>query len=247
MDKALYTAMTGASALMRAQSAVAHNLANVSTNGFKAELVHTEQFQVPGRGLPTRFDVREAKVGFDASTGPLQNTGNELDVALHEGVWLAVLDDAGQEAYTRAGELRLGANGQLTTASGRPVLGPNGPVSVPPREKLLIGADGGISIVPEGQTPQTLAEVGRLKLVRPDQAQLTRGPDGLFRQPADAPAPLPAVGVSLTSGALEGSNVSAAGSLVHMIELQRQFEAQVKLMKSTEENARLSASLMRLS
>ena len=245
MDKALYTAMTGASALMRAQAAVSHNLANVSTHGFKAELVHTEPFKVPGTGLPTRIDVREAKVGFDASVGPLQNTGNELDIALHEGVWLAVLDETGTEAYTRAGELRLGTNGQLTTVDGRPVLGPNGPIAVPPREKLLIGADGVISIVPEGQTPQTLAEVARLKLVRPDQAQLARGPDGLFRQ--DGPPPLPAVGVALTSGALEGSNVSAAGALVQMIELQRQFEAQVKLMKTTDENARLSASLMRLS
>jgi flagellar basal-body rod protein FlgF len=246
MDKALYTAMTGAAALLRSQAAVSHNLANVSTHGFKAELVHTEPFKVPGTGLPTRIDVREAKVGFNASTGPLQNTGNELDVALHEGVWLAVLDQAGNEAYTRTGELRLGGNGQLTTASGYPVLGANGPIGVPPREKLLIGADGAISIVPEGQTPQTLAEVARLKLVRPDQTQLARSPDGLFRLPDAAEAP-PAVGVALTSGALEGSNVSAAGALVQMIELQRRFEAQVKLMKTTDENARLSASLMRLS
>jgi flagellar basal-body rod protein FlgF len=246
MDKALYTAMTGASALMRAQSAVSHNLANVSTNGFKAELVHTEQFQVPGRGLPTRIDVRDAKVGFDASAGPLQNTGNSLDIALHEGVWLAVQDDTGAEAYTRAGEMRIGTNGQLTTVDGHQVLGLSGPVAVPPRQELLIGADGVISIVPEGQTPQTLAEIARLKLVRPDQSQLQRGADGLFRS-QDKQAPLPAVGIALTSGALEGSNVSAAGSLVQMIELQRQFEAQVKLMKTTEENARLSASMMRLS
>lgn len=246
MDKALYTAMTGASTLMRAQAAVAHNLANVSSTAFKAELVHAEAYQVPGRGLPTRIDVRNAQIGFDASTGPLENTGNELDVALHDGVWLAVLDNAGEEAYTRAGQLQIGSNGQLTTAAGYPVLGANGPLSVPPREKLLIGADGGISIIPEGQTPQTLAEVGRLKLVRPVQPQLERGPDGLFRQRGGEP-PIPAAGTALTSGALEGSNVHAAGALVQMIQLQRQFEAQVKLMKTTEENARLSATLMRLS
>lgn len=246
MDKALYTAMTGASALMRAQSAVAHNLANVSSTAFKAQLVHTESFKIPGDGLPTRIAVRDAKIGFDATPGALQNTGNELDVALNEGVWLAVLDNAGQEAYTRAGQLQIGGNGQLTTASGYPVLGPNGPVTVPPREKLLIGADGGISIVPEGQTPQTLAEVGRLKLVVPEQRLLERSPDGLFRQTGGEP-PAPAVGAALTSGALEGSNVHAAGELVKMIELQRQFEAQVKIMKTSEENARLSATLMRLS
>lgn len=246
MDKALYTAMTGASALMRAQAAAAHNLANVSTTGFKAELVHTEPFRVPGDGLPTRVDVREARVGFDASAGPLEQTGNELDIALQEGVWMAVQDEAGAEVYTRAGALRLTSNGQLVTASGQPVLGANGPIAVPPRERLLIGADGTISIVPEGQTAQTLAEVARIRLVRPDQSQLQRRPDGLFALP-EGVAPEPATGPVLTSGALEGSNVNAADVLVRMIELQRQFEAQVKLMKTTEENARLSASLMRLS
>ena len=247
MDKALYTAMTGAQAIMRSQAAVSHNLANVSTVGFKAELVSTQPYQVPSKtALPTRFDAVEARVGFDASVGPLQNTGNPLDLALHEGVWMAVQDDKGQEAYTRAGELRIGSNGQLTTADGRAVLGNNGPIAVPPREQLLIGADGGISIVPQGQTPQTLAEVARIKLIRPEPGRLDRGPDGLFRLSDPRPAP-PAAGVALTSGALEGSNVSAAGSLVQMIELQRQFEAAVKVIKSTEENARLSASLMRLS
>lgn len=247
MDKALYTAMTGASAILRSQAAVAHNLANVSTVGFKAELVSTEPFKVPSKtALPTRFDAVEAKVGFDSTVGPLQNTGNPLDIALHEGVWMAVQDANGQEAYTRAGELRIGSNGLLTTADGRLVLGTNGPLAVPPRESLLIGADGGLSIVPEGQTPQTLAEVGRIKLVRPEPGRLERGPDGLFRLTDPQPAP-PATGVALTSGALEGSNVSAAGSLVQMIELQRQFETQIKLIKSTDENARLSSSLMRLS
>jgi len=246
MDKALYTAMTGASAVLRSQAAVAHNLANVSTVGFKAELVSTRPFQVEGTGLPSRYAAVEAKVGFDASQGGLQNTGNELDIALHDGVWMAVLDRNGQEAYTRAGELRLTSNGQLTTADGKPVMGANGPIAVPPRQTMLIGADGGISIIPEGQGPETLAEVARLRLIRPEAGQLERGPDGLFRLTAEQP-PAPAVGVSLTSGALESSNVSAAGSLVQMIELQRQFEAQIKVIKSTDENARLSASLMRLS
>lgn len=245
MDKALYTAMTGASALLRAQATAAHNLANVSTTGFKAEWVHTEPFRVPGDGLPTRIDVRDAKLGFDARPGPLLQTGNELDIALHEGVWMAVQDAQGKEVYTRAGDLRVTANGQLVTASGQAVLGANGPIAVPPRERLLIGADGTISIVPEGQTPQTLAEVARIRLVRPDPALLQRRPDGLFELPQGV-VPEPAQGAVLVSGALEGSNVNAAAMLVRMIELQRQFEAQIKLIKTTEDNARLSASLMRL-
>lgn len=246
MDKALYTAMTGASASLRSQAAVSHNLANVSTVGFKAELVGTRPFEVTGRGLPTRFDAVPEKIGFDSSNGPLQNTGNDLDIALHEGVWLAISDRNGNEAYTRAGELRVNSNGQLTTVTGNPVQGVNGPISVPPQQKLLIGADGSISIVPQGQGPETLAQVGRIKLIRPEPGQLERSEDGLFRIKGGA-APAPATGVALTSGALEGSNVNAASALVQMIELQRQFETQVKVIKSADDNARLSASLMRLS
>lgn len=246
MDKALYTAMTGASASLRSTAAVAHNLANVSTVGFKAELVGTEVFQVPSKtALPTRFDAVPRNQGFDASQGTLQVTGNELDIALHEGVWLAIQDRNGEEAYTRAGELRVNPNGLLTTVDGKTVLGPNGPVSLPPRQNVLIAADGGLSIVPQGSGPETLAQVGQLKLVKPPPGGLERGEDGLFRRRGQDPFP-PTTGVALTSGALESSNVQATSALVQLIELQRMYETQVKVIKSAEENARSSTSLMRL-
>jgi len=244
MDKSLYVAMTGASAAMRAQSAVANNLANATTVGFKAQLIGTDTFQVQGKGLPTRFDVVNAEPGVDHRAGPLQVTGGDLDVALHEGVWLEVQDGAGAAAYTRSGEFRLSPNGLLTTANGRLVQGDGGPIAIPPHQKLLIGSDGTISVVPQGQGPETLAQVGRLKLVTPDPAALKRGEDGLFR--VNGPAPLPAAGNALTQGALEGSNVQVAGTLVQMIELQRQFEMHVKMLKETDDNSRQSATLMRL-
>ncbi|HYE85668.1 MAG TPA: flagellar basal body rod protein FlgF [Vicinamibacterales bacterium] len=246
MDKALYVAMTGASASLRAQSAVSQNLANVNTVGYKAQLAGTEVFQIPGKGLPTRFDAIPVQPGFDDRAGPLQVTGGDLDIALHEGVWLAVNDAQGGVAYTRAGQLGLTANGLLTTASGLQVLGEGGPVAVPPREKVTIGADGTISIVPQGQGPNTIAQVGRLRLVQPAPDSLERGEDGLFRVKQGAAEPAPAVGVALTQGALEGSNVEAAGALVQMIALQRAFEAQVKVIKNVEENARSTNTLLRL-
>ena len=165
MDRALYIAMTGASATMRAQEAVSHNIANVSTVGFKAELLKQEARQVEGPGFETRWNVLVADGGFDAAAGPVLATGNDLDVALSEDRWLAVQDPQGNEAYTRAGDLVLTPLGQLTTRGGLPVLGENGPVAVPPHQKLTIGADGTLSIVPQGQGPETLAQVGRLKVV----------------------------------------------------------------------------------
>jgi flagellar basal-body rod protein FlgF len=243
MDKALYTIMTGAGATLRAQATVANNLANVNTVGFKAERVGTEPFQVPGQGLATRIDAVQRAPGFDASPGPVITTGNELDIALHPGVWLAVQARDGTQAYTRSGELRLTANGQLTTASGLPVLGDNGPVAIPPNAKLDIAGDGTISIQPLGQGPETVATVGRLGLFRAEQPNtLKRREDGLMQ--SDPPLP-PAAGTALTVGALEGSNVNSAQTLVEMIALSRQFEMQVKLIHSGDQLAQSSTSLLR--
>lgn len=245
MDKSLYVAMTGAAAAMRAQATVANNLANATTVGFKAQLLGTQTYQVQGKGLPTRFDVVSPDAGDDHRAGPLQNTGGELDVALAEGVWMEVQDRGGQPAYTRAGEMRINANGLLTTASGLLVQGEGGPIAIPPNQKIQLGADGTVSMIPQGQGPETVAQVARLKLVAPERETLKRGLDGLFR--IDGPPPAPAAGAVLTQGALEGSNVNVAATLVQMIEMQRQFEMHVKSIKEADDNSRASASLMRLS
>jgi flagellar basal-body rod protein FlgF len=173
-------------------------------------------------------------------------TGNELDVALQEGQWLAVQDDQGGEAYTRFGELEVNANGVLMTKSGRPLLGQDGPLTVPPFDKLTIGNDGTVSIVPQGQSAQTLAQVGRIRVVNDDGATFKRGLDGLMRR-EDGQAATPSAGDVLMTGVIEGSNVNAAQSLVDMIALSRSFEMQVRSIKTADENARASASLLRLS
>lgn len=246
MDRAAYIAMTGASATLRAQEAVSHNIANVATVGFKAELLRQEARQVQGPGFETRFNVLAADGGFDAAAGPVQATGNDLDVALAEDRWLAVQDAQGGEAYTRAGDLALTPLGQLVAGGGLPVLGENGPVALPPHQKLSIGADGTLSIVPQGQGPETIAQVGRLRVVAAAGEDLERGPDGLFRPRDPAAPPAAAAGPVLTAGALEGSNVNPAEALVQMISLSRQFEMQVKVLRTADENARAASSLLRM-
>ena len=249
MDKALYTAMTGASASMRLTTAVYHNLANVSTPGFKAALVNTEAYPIEGsgQGLPTRVATVTKGLGFDARQGAVEITGNPLDVALEESVWLAITDSSGNEAYTRGGELHTTANGLLNTLGGHPVRGINDePIAIPPGQTVHIGGDGQLSLVGLGQGPETLAQVGRLKLVTFGPGQLSRGADGLFRTNNPEIKGLPAVGDVVTSGALESSNADTVQSLVQMIELQRKYESQVQLIKKADENARVSSSLMRL-
>jgi flagellar basal-body rod protein FlgF len=245
VDKALYVAMTGASETLRAQAANSHNLANAATVGFRADLTATRALAVDGEGFATRVNALLETGGWDARAGALMNTGGDLDVAVRGDAWIAVQDGAGGEAYTRAGNLRLTPSGQLQTAAGQAVLGEGGPLAVPPHQKLTIGEDGTLSIVPQGQGPETVATVGRIRVVQVAPADLVRGADGLMRLRPGAAA-TPVAGAALMTGVLENSNVNAAEALVTMIELARQFEMQLRVMKTAEANDEASTTLMRI-
>lgn len=245
MDRLLYVAMSGAKETLRAQSTNNHNLANASTNGFRADLAAFQSRAVEGAGYESRVYATSASTGFDASSGALQQTGRDLDVAVRGDGFIAVQGRDGREAYTRAGDLRIEADGSLRTGTGLQVMGDGGPISVPPAASVLIGSDGGVSIVPLGQGPDTKAIVGRIKLVRPEPTSLERGQDGLFRQKDGADAPADA-SVSLASGALESSNVNVADAMVNMIELSRRFDLQVKAMRAAEDGGAASAKLLSL-
>ena len=246
MDKALYVAMTGAAQTMRAQSANSHNLANASTVGFRAELVTDQPVAVPGAGFASRVNANLQDAGWDSTGGSVTSTGRDLDVALAGNTWLAVQAPDGSEAYTRAGDLTVTALGQVQNGAGRVVLGEGGPLSVPPSSSVTIAGDGTVSIVPLGQSAATLATVGRLKLVEATAAQLSRGADGLMHARSGIKLQ-PASGNVVRSGALESSNVDLAEAMSNMISLARQFELQTKVMKSVEDNATASASLVRIS
>ena len=247
MDKALYVAMTGARATLQAQGTVSHNLANADTAGFKAALANTEAFRIQGGTHASRIDAMHVDAGFDSRTGAQRVTGNPLDVSLRPDRWLAVQSPDGGEAYTRAGNLSLTPNGQLVTGGGHPLVDDEGmPLALPPHQALDIGDDGTISIVPLGEGPQTMAIVGRLRVVEATPDRLARGLDGLMRN-TDPQTPLAqAPGEVMATGTLETSNVNAAGALVQMIQLQRQFEMQVKLIQRGDDNAQAANSLLRL-
>jgi flagellar basal-body rod protein FlgF len=243
MDRALYVGMSGAMQTLLAQTANSNNLANAGTTGFRAQLIDTQSVAVTGPGLPSRVNAQLQDQGWDATPGTLTQTGRDLDVALHDGDWLAVQASDGSEAYTRAGNLSIDANGQLLTGSGQPVLGDNGPISVPPYSAIKVAADGTISIVPAGQTANTVATVGRMRVVQAAPADLQRGADGLMRA-APGVSLDSAAGETMVSGALEGSNVNLATTMVTMIQLSRQFDLQTKLMKTAQDNSSASSSLL---
>jgi flagellar basal-body rod protein FlgF len=246
MDKYLYLAMNGAAQAMLAQQNNANNLANISTVGFKAALDSFQSNPVSGPGYLDRVYSSNEAAGANLAPGAIATTGRQLDIAINGDGWFAVQAPDGGTAYSRRGDFRIDPSGLLLNGANQIVLGEGGPISIPQFESLQIGRDGSISIRAAGQAANTLVGVDRIRLVNPSQDQVYRGEDGLFRSrnavelPADA-------SVSVTSGALESSNVNAVDAMVRMIDYARFYEQQVKLMKLASENDAASARLMRMS
>jgi len=245
MDRLLYVAMSGAKETLKAQAANNHNLANASTGGFRADLQAFQSRAVTGSGFASRVYATEGSTGWNSDAGAMMSTGGDLDIAVQGSGFVAVQGRDGHEAYTRAGDLRIDPTGQLLTGTGLQVLGDGGPIAVPPHNSVAIGNDGTISIVPQGQGPQTKADVGRIKLVNPNSTDLVRGDDGLFRLRDGTDAAADA-SVHVASGVLESSNVNIADAMVKMIELSRRFDMQVKAMHTAEEDAGASAQLLQI-
>lgn len=245
MDRMLYVAASGAREIMHRQAANTHNLANASTTGFQADLSAARAQPVFGEGYASRVHVMAERPGIDFGRGTIISTGRDLDVAINGDGWLAVQGKDGTEAYTRAGDLRVDSTGQLRTGAGDAVLGDGGPLVLPPFDALVIGGDGTVSIRPVGQAPNTLATIGRIKLIDHQVGNMDKGTDGLLRT-RDGSVPAASANVNLVSGSLETSNVSMVEAMGNMIELARQFEMQIKMMKTAEDNDAASARLMQI-
>jgi flagellar basal-body rod protein FlgF len=245
MDRLIYTAASGAKHILEQQATTSNNLANVTTTGFRAQIDTFRAVPVVSPGLPTRTFVVNSTVAADFTNGPLQMTGRDLDVAVKNKGWLVVQTADGSEAYTRAGNIQMNANGLLQTSSGQTIAGDGGPITVPPETTVAIGGDGTISTIATTTKPGTPTVLGRLKLVNPPEAELIRGDDGLFRMKDGSNAPADPT-VAVIGGALEGSNVSPVDTMVNMISLARSFEMQMGLLKNAENNAAKAGQIIAL-
>jgi flagellar basal-body rod protein FlgF len=245
MDRLIYIAMTGAKHTVLQQATTTQNLSNSTTTGFRAQLDSFRALPVFGQGSPTRNYVVDSTTGTDFTPGVIEQTGRDLDVAIHGSGWIAVQGPDGAEAYTRSGSLQISPNGLLQTRNGLNVLGDTGPLSIPPDTEITVARDGTISTVPTGTGVNAVTTVGRIKLVNPASADLVRGDDGLFRMKSNTPAPADA-NVALASSSLESSNVNIAESLVSLISLARQFDMQIKMVQTADTNAQQSSQILNL-
>lgn len=244
MDRLIYTAMTGASAAAQRQAVLSNNLANVSTNGFRAELSTYRSVPVRGDGATTRVMALEATPGWLDIPGSPQRTGRAMDAMTTGNSWFAVQALDGTEAYTRNGSFEVDATGTLKTNTGLAVLSDGGaPIAVPQGAEVTLGSDGTLSAKVGNQPP---TGIGRLKLATPAADDpLQRGGDGLFRLTSGDPMPND-TSARLQLGVIEGSNVNAIETMVGMIQTARQFEAQTRLMQTAEADDRAAAQLLSL-
>lgn len=245
MDRLIFTAFSGMRKTMATQSALANNLANASTTGFRADVAASRALWMEGARQSPRAFADGGVVGASMQAGPVTQTDRPLDIAINGNALLAVQATDGSEGYSRRGDLQISDTGLLTTGEGYVVVGQSGPITVPPHDSVRIDSDGRILIVPPGGDPAEPQTLDRLKLVTPQGSQLLKGSDNLMRVPNGGVLPQ-AADVSVTSGALESSNVNLATTLVDMVEASRSWEQQLRLISSLREMGQATSNLMQL-
>jgi flagellar basal-body rod protein FlgF len=236
MDSGYYAACTGLLAKADALELAANNLANASTNGYKAQMEFYRSLtaSLSGRRLsPLNQAVNDYGVlggaTLDLRTGELEKTGNELDLAL-EGAGFFVVQTPAGVRYTRNGSFHTNASGRLVTSSGDRVLGEEGPIDLP---------SGTISISSDGTISQQGAVVARLKIVTfaPGTSLVPEG-NSLYQAPQGTP--LTADDPRVAQGSLESSNLNPVAGAISLVALQRHaqlLEQALKVFHSTIDNA----------
>ena len=224
MQNTLLVGLSRQVALSRELDVVANNIANVNTTGFKAEGSVFEEFL----NSNARADISGNRVSFvrdrgtwhDLSAGPVEKTGNPLDVAVDGNALLVVQTPRG-ERYTRNGSFQINAQGQLVTSEGNPVLGEAGPITFQPTDnQVSISADGTIS-VREGSAT-TDSQRGTLRMVSVANAQnLQKDGGSTFSIAGETPQPTKAS--RIVQGTIEKSNVRAVVEMTRMIEVTRSY------------------------
>lgn len=244
LDRFAYTAMTGAKHAMGQLANTTNNLANAQTPGFREMLASFRAVPVSGARADSRAFVVDSTPGSNFTMGPIVVSEDPFDVALVTEGFLSVRRADGSEGYTRAGKMVRAADGALKSITGNAIVNADGgDIEVPEgTTNLVITPDG----VVRGSSPDgEPVYLGRLKLVDVNPRLLDRGLDGLFETGG---VPLPASDrVRVRQGAFEMSNVNVAESMVDMIEQNRMFDLNIRLVQVAEQNARTAGALMSLS
>jgi flagellar basal-body rod protein FlgF len=245
MDRLIWTAVSGMNASMARQRVIASNMANTQTPGFRAEVMAHSPLTLDGKTIEVRAFNASEVMGAQMDQGAMHHTGRALDVAVNGDGLIAVQATDGSEAYTRRGDLSLSPAGLLVNGEGVPVLGQDGPISVPPGSDVTVGQDGAVLALNKADPSAPALQLDRIKVVSWRGSQIVKGIDGLFRANAGGVLP-PDPEAKLLPETLEQSNVKPSQVLVEMVEAQRLFDLRTKLVATAKELDEGGASLMRL-
>ena len=252
MDKGIYTAVGSINAQRMRETNSVHELANVSTIGFKkAYQMALQSYRVDGDGFKTRFLATNMPTGqVNLTPGSRIATGNATDIYMNGKTVLGVQNDAGEVAFTRRGDLLINQNGELALVTGEPVMNDAGGVILPPQGQILNISDEGViyAVDPEQEVAEP-QEIDRLMLRDASVVALEKMEDGLLKvigQPA-GDFETGHEQVSVSSGQLEGSSANAMETMVEMMSGVRSFEMKMKLVKELGDLGDSNNTLMRLS
>ncbi|MFA0036097.1 flagellar hook-basal body complex protein [Vibrio sp. 10N.261.52.A1] len=243
MNPILFSAAKGAERTMLAQHVRANNLSHADTVGFKALMEHSTPMRLEGSGFLTSVTSRTNSSINNFAQGEDIRTERPLDVAINGDGFITLegLEDEPAELYTRAGNFRLDGNGQLYLGERR-VMSTDGPMALPDFEFVSVSSNGLVSITPIGG--EASLEVGALKLVKPENEQMTMHASGHF-VPKGGQVLAEDFSVQVRSGYLEASNVSSLEELVSIMSLTRQYEMQIEVMASADEIAQIGNKLLK--
>jgi flagellar basal-body rod protein FlgF len=236
MENAGLVGLSRQIALQRELDVVANNIANLNTTGYKADNVTFGEYMMPA-ARANNFRGNDRLVSFtqdrttwlDQSQGPIEQTGNPLDIAMSGKTFLTVQTPGG-ERYTRNGALQINAQGQLVTSEGLPVLGQNGPIVFQPGDReVSISSDGAVSVREGANTTDT--QRGKLKFASfTDPRMLLKDGTSTFRPPNGMQVDTPTA-VRVNQGAIEKSNVRSVVEMTRMVEVTRTYTQVAQLLQ----------------
>lgn len=251
MDRMIYTALNALSTQRDQRITQAQNLANMNVPGFRRDLPNEGQTyfaQALDTAMVRAYQTETGPAGFLSDSGPLQPTGGELDVAVvDEGYFYVRPDSGGEAALTRRGDLRRSVDGTLINGAGDMMLDPNmEPIQLQEYREITISDIGEIWIVPANADPGAEQILGGvLATVVPDEdVVLRKGADGQIRD-TEGEVPFPNQLAKINQGALEGSNVNTVEELISSIDMQRNFELNMRLVSNASKLDESAARLLR--
>ena len=249
MDRMVQTALSAITGLKDLKFDLANNLANANVPGFRRDLPNEG-----GAGFLSTMNQATARIFpletggriFSDAKGALENTGVQTDVAMLNGSYLFIQPKDGDQALSRRGDLGVDAENKLVDGAGNAVLSAElEPIILPPFLAIKFSDNGEILVRKPGSLAGEFDSVGFLASTSAQPEELSKGLDGRIRK-LDGSVPPPDQSGQYAQGVLEGSNVNAIEEMVFNMDMQRQFEINVKLIKKAEELDQAGTKLMSL-